>query len=113
MLWLKAAKSNNNPRTIAYYYLEYVKQLQGVCMLFHLVVELLSMYIGVPRVLRTDCGTENTHIAFLQPYLRRSHGDCFSGSASFRYGKSVSNQVCAQIYVVCTMYTLSCCALAY
>ena len=53
----------------------------------------LKHNIGVPRILRSDCGTENTHIAFLQPYLRRNHTDCFSGSASYRYGKSVSNQV--------------------
>ena len=56
--------------------------------------------VGVPRILRSDCGTENTHIAFLQPFLRRNHADCFSGSASFRYGKSVSNQVRAEDYDV-------------
>ena len=48
---------------------------------------------GVPRLLRTDCSTENTNLAFLQPYFRRIHNDCFSGSASFGYGKSISNQV--------------------
>lgn len=56
--------------------------------------------IGVPRILRSDCGTENTHIAFLQSFLRRNHGDCFSGSASFRYGKSVSNQVGTKYYII-------------
>ena len=100
MLWLSVAKSNNDPRIIAYYYLECVKQLQRFvyialpsCNRYY-----LKQNIGVPRILRSDCGTENTHIAFLQPYLRRNHTDCFSGLASYRYGKSVSNQVCT---VVC------------
>ena len=48
---------------------------------------------GVPRIVRGDCGTENTNLAFIQPYLRRSHTDCFAGMESFRYGRSVSNQV--------------------
>ena len=52
--------------------------------------------VGVPRILRSDCGTENT----LHFFLRRNHADCFSGSASFRYGKSVSNQVRAEDYDV-------------
>lgn len=47
---------------------------------------------GAPRLLRTDCGTENTNLSFIQPYLRRAHADCFSGMDSFRYGKSVTNQ---------------------
>lgn len=47
----------------------------------------------MPRLLRADCGTENTNLAFIQPFLRRNHIDCFCGSDSFRYGKSVTNQV--------------------
>ena len=38
-------------------------------------------------------GSENAHIAFLQPFLRHNVSDCFGGEHSFRYGKSVSNQV--------------------
>ena len=53
----------------------------------------LHHVLVVPRILRTDCGTENTNLAFIQRYLRRSHADCFSGMESFRYGRSVSNQV--------------------
>ena len=106
MLWLKAGTTNNNPRVIAYYFMEYITKFGGkqiypgdvlykfyfVCGLQDLVV--LHHVLGVPRILRTDCGTENTNLAFIQPYLRRSHGDCFSGTESFRYGRSVSNQVC-------------------
>ena len=58
-----------------------------------MIVTLSYIPVGMPRVVRADCGTENTNIAFIQPYLRRSHGDCFSGQQSFRYGKSVANQV--------------------
>ena len=50
----------------------------------------------MPMVLRCDCGTENSHLAFIQPYLRRNHHDCFSGTDSFRYGKSTTNQVQGQ-----------------
>ena len=45
-------------------------------------------------MVRTDCGTENTNLSFIQPYLRRLHTDCFAGIDSFRYGRSVANQVC-------------------
>lgn len=33
----------------------------------------------MPKILRGDCGTENTNLAFIQPYLRHSHSDCFTG----------------------------------
>lgn len=44
-------------------------------------------------VLRTDRGTENAIIAFVQPTLRSQHSDVFAAEKSFRYGKSSSNQV--------------------
>jgi len=47
---------------------------------------------GVPSVVRCDMGSENTTIAYLQPFLRR-HGRDSAAERSFRYGKSVSNQV--------------------
>ena len=53
----------------------------------------LKFLLGVPRILRTDCGTENTNLSFIQPYLRHLHTDCFAGIESFRYGQSVANQV--------------------
>ena len=54
------------------------------------------MYIllkGVPQVMRTDRGTENSIIAFVQPALRCFHQDDLAGEKSFHYGKSTSNQV--------------------
>lgn len=59
----------------------------------HWPVHAFWITVGVPRLMRTDCGTENTNISFIQPFLRRNHTDCYSGLNSFRYGKSVSNQV--------------------
>ena len=51
---------------------------------------------GTPRILRCDLGTENCNVAFLQPFLRHNGTDCFAGEHSFRYGKSVSNQVLSE-----------------
>ena len=45
--------------------------------------------------MRTDRGTENSVIAFVQPTLRSFHQDDLAGEKSFRYGKSTSNQVCS------------------
>lgn len=56
-------------------------------------------FVGTPRILWCDLGTENTHVAFLQPFLRRNGTDCFSGEHSFHYGKSVSNQVSIFNYI--------------
>ena len=44
--------------------------------------------IGCPKVVRADHGTENAKLAYIQPFLRNT-----SINSSFRYGKSVSNQV--------------------
>ena len=57
----------------------------------------VSTIEGAPHLLRCDLGTENANLAFMQPFLRRHDTDCFAEFDSFRYGKSVSNQVCASI----------------
>jgi len=48
---------------------------------------------GAPTILRADRGTENTNIAFLQPFLRDGGDDSFAKEKSFMYGRSTSNQV--------------------
>ena len=53
-------------------------------------------------------GSENAHIAFLQPFLRRNGSDCFAGEHSFRYGKSVSNQVYNMIITVLPRNLIMC-----
>jgi hypothetical protein len=75
ILWLNISNSNNDPKIIAHHFLICVKTLGGC-----------------PRVLRTDLGTENAVIAYLQPTLRHFHADSLSGINSHRYGKSTANQ---------------------
>ena len=75
--------SNNDPSYIAYYFLNCVQSLEGASQMksTHDVIS-----IGCPMVLRTDLGTENTNIAFLQCILRHQHSDSLSGSNSHWYG---------------------------
>ena len=48
---------------------------------------------GCITILRADCGTKNTNVAFLQPFLRDNGEVSFLGARSFMYGRSTSNQV--------------------
>ena len=48
-------------------------------------------------ILRADRGTENTNIAFLQPFLRDQGVDSFAKEKSFMYGRSTSNQVSSSL----------------
>ena len=75
ILWLRAYKTNNDPKVIAGYYLE------AVC-----------AKNGCPKVIRADRGTENGHVELMQRLLRRNHTDQFSADRSFLYGRSTSNQ---------------------
>lgn len=75
IMWLEVGSSNNNPKTIAKYYLDTVES-----------------HGFVPRILRADRGTENSKISFLQPFLRNGHNDSMAGLKSFMYGKSTANQ---------------------
>ena len=63
------------PKITAGYYLECVKEVGGC-----------------PRLVQTDCGTENGVIACLQSVFRGQDQDQFSGHRSHRYGTSPSNQ---------------------
>ena len=75
ILWLEVGHSNNNPRIIASYFYECVRQLDGA-----------------PLICRGDAGTENGMVAAMQRFFRRDGNDAFSGEKSFLYGRSVSNQ---------------------
>ena len=75
VLWLKVARTNNNPIVIANFYVECVKELQGC-----------------PRLLRTDAGTENGTMAAIQCHLRANDDDELSGEKAHRCGSSTSNQ---------------------
>lgn len=75
ILWLNVKSTNNDPSVTANHFFDYIQETNIV-----------------PRVIRTDRGSENVTIGGIQRYLRRNHQDRFSGNASFRYGTSTSNQ---------------------
>lgn len=75
ILWLEVSSSNNNPSVIASYYLETLKRTGRA-----------------PRLLRCDCGTENSYLKFLQCFLRYQDTDSMAREKSFMKGKSTSNQ---------------------
>ena len=52
-----------------------------------------SGYTGCPRIIRSDCGTENTSLATAQMALRHEHDDAFSSEKSFRFGSSTTSTV--------------------
>ena len=54
-------------------------------------------YLGCPRILRADMGTENSLLSVVQPILRHYDSDRLSGKKSFIYGKSICNQVLRMI----------------
>ena len=73
IIFLEVASSNNDPKTIAGYFLKCVKDVGGC-------------------KASTDCGTENGIIASLQSVFRSQDQDQFSGLRSHRYGTSTSNE---------------------
>lgn len=74
-MFLEVASSNNDPKIIAGYYLECVKEVGGC-----------------PRLVETDCGTKNGVLASLESVFREQDQDQFSGLGGLRYGTSTSNQ---------------------
>ena len=68
ILWLRVCKTNNNPVVTACHFLRLVKE-NYVC----------------PKLVRTDCGTENGIIAAMQCTLTNNEN-------GHRYGTSVANQ---------------------
>lgn len=75
LLWLEVSTTNKNPNVIVDYFLSTVQQLGGV-----------------PRLVRTDKGTENVWIAVMQKLLRMNQNDALAGHKSFIEGKSSANQ---------------------
>ena len=74
ILWLEAGPSNNNPKYIAKFCLDFVKDCRRV-----------------PRVMRSDGGTENVIVRDLRIALRFHHNDDMSGYNSFLTGRSTAN----------------------
>lgn len=74
ILWLEVASSSNDPRIVAQYYLDCVRQLGGTA-----------------YIVQGDRGTENGSLAAIQHFFCRSAED-LTGEKSFMFGKSTSNQ---------------------
>ena len=68
VMWVEVGPTNSDPFVIARYYLDCVRQVGGI-----------------PKIIRSDCGTENVNVAILQRFFHNQ-------DQSFLYGKSSSNQ---------------------
>ncbi|KAG1930743.1 hypothetical protein F2P79_022072 [Pimephales promelas] len=75
VMWLKVYFTNNDPKVIASYFIETVKNRDGC-----------------PRRIRSDHGTENVAMEQMQIFLRRDATDEFAFHRSFLYGSSNHNQ---------------------
>ena len=75
LLWLEVSTTNKHPNVIVDYFPNTVEQLGGV-----------------PRLVRTDKGTENIWISVMQRLLRMDQNDNLPGFKSFIEGKSSANQ---------------------
>lgn len=74
ILWLRAAKTNNDPKVIASYYWDTIDSMQGF-----------------PKCIRADQGIENVHVEKMQRFL---HDECTQGAfhPPFIYGRSTAIQ---------------------
>ena len=68
ILWLHVGQSNNDPRIIAQYFVDYIRSIGGTAC----------------RI-RADCGTENTHVAQIQRFLRRNDAVSVAEGKRFTY----------------------------
>ena len=59
-----------------------------------------NIIVGCPRIVRSDRGTDNSKVAFLQPFLRRNNPDQLAGEHSFQYGRFASNQTSQNIHYI-------------
>lgn len=75
ILWLTASQTNNNPRNVAHNFVKHLKK-----------------YKRLPRMVRTDAGTENVIIHRIQMGLRFPHVDNVAGINSVTIGRSTANQ---------------------
>ena len=75
LLWLEVSTTNKHPNVVVDYFLSTVQQLGGV-----------------PRLVRTDKGTENIWISVMQKLLRMDQDDNLAGHKSFIEGRSTANQ---------------------
>lgn len=58
-------------------------QCTSIIIYHNFVFQVSIVIIGCPTILRTDCGTESSIVAFLQPTLRHAGSDFYRGEKSF------------------------------
>ncbi|XP_031334065.1 uncharacterized protein LOC116164078 [Photinus pyralis] len=75
IIWLKACYTNNNPRIISAFFVSSIETCGGC-----------------PRSIPTDMGTENSHIAHMQTFLRSRFFINQNSLPAFIYGTSQHNQ---------------------
>ena len=75
ILWLEVGTTNKNPEIVAGFYLNALRSCNGI-----------------PMIVRSDDGTENSIIEPIQMSLRSQHDDEYSGEESFKVGRSTANQ---------------------
>ena len=102
VLWLKVAPTNRDPAVILGYYLECVAILGGkvhvyCCNDFTLNSGINHVhdfyYIGCPRIICIDKGTEDVLITESQTAFRLRHDDSLAAEKSVRVGLSPANSV--------------------
>ena len=101
-MWLETSSTNNCPKAIASYFLDYVVKNGGEILALHVYTfQFLSVHVknnvitvlGTARIIRGDCGNENLNVAGVQRFYRCNGTDSMAGEKSFLFGKSTSNQV--------------------
>ncbi|KAH3728273.1 hypothetical protein DPMN_054227 [Dreissena polymorpha] len=75
ILWLEACYSNNDPRIIAGFFVNFVKRI-----------------VRVPRLVRGDAGTENVWVRVMPIAFRFNDIDNIYGMNSYMTGRSTGNQ---------------------
>ena len=90
---MEVSPTNKNASVVGGYYLSAVERYGKGTIVLKINLFRIITTTGCPRLIAADLGSENSRIAYLQPFLRRNGTDTFAGGESFRYGKSVHNQV--------------------
>ncbi len=96
IIWLELLTTNNDPNVILLSYLLAILRNNGTCLdvgVHRCKFMHMSLSIGCPSIVRSDCGTENTSLAVIHMALRHSHTDEFKGEKRFRFGSSTTNTV--------------------
>ena len=73
IMWVEVGMSNNDPTVVARYFVKCIIEMGGTA-----------------RIVRADCGTENSHVAAIQRFLRNNSDDSFRAEKSEETAFSMS-----------------------